>query len=100
ALRRELDELREAVERKTEVESRAVVLAARVEELGSELADSTSDREQLGGQIAGLQETLASCTVSRDAALSEAAALRSELERIGAELAVARRSEEHTSELQ
>jgi len=90
ALRQELDELRELVERRAEVESRAVVLAARVEELEAELADTRAQLSQVTSEVTLLHGELANTTVARDAAMSEATALRGELERIGAELATAR----------
>lgn len=89
-LRQELDELRELVQRRAEVESRAVVLAARVEELEADLADTRAQLSQVTGEVTVLQRELANRTVARDAAESEAAALRNELERIGTELATAR----------
>lgn len=80
-LRGELDRLAQAVEGRTQIESRALALAARVEELEAELA--------------ALREELAGVEVARTAAVGEAVALRAELDRLAAELAV---SHERASE--
>jgi hypothetical protein len=90
-LRAELNHLREAVDRLTEVESTAVVLGARVEDLEAELAAAHAEREQLTEELAGLRGDHATTTVACEAARSEASGLREELERFGAELADARR---------
>jgi hypothetical protein len=89
-LRRELEELRSAMERRAEVESRAVVLAARVDELQAELEAVANDREALESELARVRANLATSEVAREAAQGEAAGLRAELDRLGAELSQAR----------
>ncbi len=90
-LRAELDYLREAVARLSDVESTADVLGARVEGLEAELAAVRAEREQLAEELAALRGERATTTVAYQAARSEASGLRDELERLGAELADARR---------
>jgi hypothetical protein len=85
-LRVELDQLGELLQRESthreEVESRAVVMAAQVAGLQEQLAE-------LSTQLGRLRGELAETVVARDAAKGEAAALRAELDRLGAELASA-----------
>jgi hypothetical protein len=106
-LRAELDQLRTLVEQESAqragVESKAVVLAAEVAEVQQQLDDLRKAREQalaarerlesrereLITQIGELRGQLAEIVVARDAAKGEAAALRAELDRLGAELAAA-----------
>ncbi len=90
-LRAELDHLREAVDRLTGVESTAVVLGARVEDLEAELAAVHAEREQLAEELDALRDEHARTTVASEAARSEASGLRDELARLGAELGNARR---------
>ncbi len=89
-LRQELEQLRDAVAQRIEVESKAVVLAARVEELGAEVDEARAERERTDAELARLRGELVTSEVSRDAALSEAAGLRAELDRLGGQLAAAR----------
>jgi hypothetical protein len=85
-LRVELDQLSELLQRESarreEVESKAVVMAAQLADLQEQLQELTAQLGQLRGELA---ETV----VMRDAARGEAAALRTELDRLGAELAIA-----------
>jgi DNA repair exonuclease SbcCD ATPase subunit len=62
-------------------------LMAAVEEHAAELAEATGRH---AGELAAIRRELAAAQVARDAALSEAAGLRGELSRVGAELAVSR----------
>jgi hypothetical protein len=102
-LRAELAQLGELVEgqdaRRAEVESRAITLAAQVARLEEELAGARAaverERERTARELAELRTGLASSEVAREAALSEASGLRSELERLGGDLAAAR---EHVGE--
>jgi hypothetical protein len=89
-LRRELKGLREAVERRGEIESKAVALVAQVEQLREQLDTASADRGLLDGELARLRVALANSEVSREAAQSEAVGLRAELDRLGAELVAAR----------
>jgi hypothetical protein len=99
-LRRELEELRDAVERRADVESRAVVLAARVEELQAELESGEGARETLDAELALVRNAHATSEVAREAAQAEAAGLRAELDRIGAELSQARQQQAGRGELE
>ncbi len=76
-LRRELDALAEAVGQRELLESRVLELAAQSADLQRELSR--------------LRSVLSTSEVAREAALSEASALRSELDRLAAQLAQARR---------
>lgn len=67
------------------------MLAARVEELEAALEAANAGGERVAGELASVRAELATTAVSRDAAISEAGGLRAELERLGGELALARR---------
>jgi len=86
-LRHELGELVGLIEsestRRSGLESQAEVMATRIAELEQKLA-------VLGAELSALRVSTATATVSRDAAMSEAAGLRGELDRLGTELASAR----------
>ena len=69
-----------------EAADREAQAAAR---LRDQLAAALSAAERHAGDAAVLRERLATATVARESALGEAAGLRAELERIGAELALA-----------
>ena len=95
-LRAALDQLREALERESarraEIESKAVVLAAEVSDLQAQLEEEQEARgsvPQLTAELGAARGKLAEVTVVRDAAQAEAVALRAEIDRLGAELAVA-----------
>jgi hypothetical protein len=64
--------------------------ADEVEAMCEQLADAEARLQHRGAETVGLRNELAAVTVSREAARSEVAGLRSELERLGAELAVTR----------
>lgn len=110
-LRDAIEELRRLVEhevaRRAQLESAAEEAAARVVELEAELAGARRDQEaelaaargELEAELAGARRDLAACIVSRDAANSEAQGLRCELDRLGAELAVAREESDRHGDL-
>jgi chromosome segregation ATPase len=83
-LRAELGQLAGLVEqegsRRADVESRAVVLAAEVADLQAQLGDLESELDQVRAE-------LAQTVVAREAADGEVIGLRSEVERLGRELA-------------
>jgi hypothetical protein len=72
---------------RAELERRLADVTAAQERQAAELAQAT---QQSYFELAELRRELAAAQVVRDAALSEAAGLRSELTRVGAELAVSR----------
>lgn len=101
-LRHELEELMAVVPRQREQFDGALAGAREhAAELERQLGDQVAALERRLGERAGveqrlaqegasLREQLAAAQISRDAAISEAGGLRSELERMGAELAVVR----------
>ena len=96
-LRQELGELVRLIEsesaRRSGLESQAEVMATRIAELEQKLGE-------LGAELSALRVSLATATVSRDAAVSEAAGLRVELDRLGIELTSAReQAGSHAGEL-
>jgi chromosome segregation ATPase len=94
-------------ERHAELSSSHDAVVARVAELQAQLAQAERLRGETDerlvaahDQLASVQGELAIATVSRDAAVSEAAGLRVELERFGTELAIVReRLGSHAGEL-
>jgi hypothetical protein len=93
-LRDELERLRKLVDEegsvRADIESKAMVMAARVHELEDELASAVAARDRVAGEIADIRTELAHSIVAREAAAGEAAGLRAEIDRMGGELATAR----------
>jgi hypothetical protein len=75
---------------RTELERLTSLVGQHRDELQARGAELEGERGQLGQQLAHLREELAAAQVARDAAVGEAAGLRVELERIGAELVATR----------
>jgi hypothetical protein len=100
-LRRELEGLRGALEaertNRAETESRALSVAAQQASLEQQLSElngardeAAREREELNRELSTLRTDLATSEVAREAALSESAGLRAEIERLGSELVGAR----------
>ena len=77
-------------DRRSEVESRAMVMAADLDSARQEVTDLRAERDRLSQELSESRSALASARASRDTAMAEAEALRSEIERLGQELAAAR----------
>jgi predicted nucleic acid-binding Zn-ribbon protein len=110
-LRRELEGLRGALDtertHRAETESRALSVAAQQASLEQQLSElsgardqATLEREELNRELSTLRTDLATSEVAREAAASESAGLRAEVERLGRELVGARRDVgDHTAGL-